>query len=514
MQKKSPSWILLHLFIIFLTLGSLLTGFRIATLTHPEIMFFSALLPQGYLHGTHLLLAFGLVAVVVAYVVYWYFFVAKEPRTYSFHRFTIWFGYGAVLVALFSGIVLYFNLFSWVGVVDMHYYGALALLVYFLLHVGYHFTKYGRKIFKKILIPNELFNKQLFIILSILGTLFFTLYFTFGTDSHERLTLKTISSKIHIELDGKANEKEWKDTKSITLWSFGGANFEDGATPIEVKAFKNEQEAFFFIRWKDATKSLKHLPLLKTKEGWRVIENGFYKFDEVDHYEDKLAVMLSTDCSIGASKTIHLGGKPLKDKPANWHGKGYHYSHDGQIHDLWQWKAVRTNDMFVADDDYIGMPDIVRSGSRRYTAGYLLDAKTSGSYVMNWKWYKPNGIVPKRLPKNSEPLDANRSSWVVQWYDYDLYSKENDNYPVGTVMPSVIYASNTFEGDRANVRARGVWKDGWWSLELARPLDTGSKYDVPIKDGVCMWVSAFDHAQIAHTRHTRAIELNFEKDLK
>jgi len=74
-------------------------------------------------------------------------------------------------------------------------------------------------------------------------------------------------------------------------------------------------------------------------------------------------------------------------------------------------------------------------------------------------------------------------------------------------MPSVLYTSNRMEGDRADVRAHAVWQAGYWSLELARRLDTGSTYDVVLETGVCLWVAAFDHTQIAHTRHTLPIRL-------
>ena len=45
------------------------------------------------------------------------------------------------------------------------------------------------------------------------------------------------------------------------------------------------------------------------------------------------------------------------------------------------------------------------------------------------------------------------------------------------------------------------WKDGYWTLEVARNLKTGSKYDkdfVPGKD-LYMWVAVFDHVQTRHT---------------
>jgi hypothetical protein len=76
-------------------------------------------------------------------------------------------------------------------------------------------------------------------------------------------------------------------------------------------------------------------------------------------------------------------------------------------------------------------------------------------------------------------------------------------------LPSVLYRSNRFEGDRADVRARGEWLDGFWTLEMVRKREIRSPNDVPLVQGTCMWVSAFDASQIAHTRHDRPVQLVF-----
>jgi hypothetical protein len=80
---------------------------------------------------------------------------------------------------------------------------------------------------------------------------------------------------------------------------------------------------------------------------------------------------------------------------------------------------------------------------------------------------------------------------------------------VGATIPGVIIAGE-FAGDRADVRCAARWASGRWALEVARRLDTGSKYDVPIKTGNFMRVAAFDHSQIRHTRHLRPIRLEVE----
>ena len=37
---------------------------------------------------------------------------------------------------------------------------------------------------------------------------------------------------------------------------------------------------------------------------------------------------------------------------------------------------------------------------------------------------------------------------------------------------------STPEGSRADVRARGIWKDGHWTIEFGRRLDNGHSDDV------------------------------------
>ncbi|MCG8673471.1 MAG: ethylbenzene dehydrogenase-related protein [Pseudomonadales bacterium] len=338
-----------------------------------------------------------------------------------------------------------------------------------------------------------------------------------ATSSHV-LVVNTINVDQYIQIDGIADESFWEQALPQTIFTHGGANFEDGATPITIKALQNGNELFMHVEWQDATESLRHLPLVKTDSGWRVQQNGFHHFAETKYYEDKLAIILSENCEFGAAGTAHLGPRPLKDKPKHWTGLGYHYS-ETDVVDLWHWKAVRTNHMRLMDDNYIGKPDIVREGARRYKAGYKTDARESGAYKMNWKWYSPNGVVPKRLPFNNEWLAPYQSDgniqeaeipWVLPWFDGEAYSSLKDNLPIGTVLPSILYTSNQFEGDRAHVRAYAQWQDGKWSLELFRKLNTGSDKDVALRDGLCLWVAAFDHAQIAHTRHVRPIKLRFK----
>jgi hypothetical protein len=131
---------------------------------------------------------------------------------------------------------------------------------------------------------------------------------------------------------------------------------------------------------------------------------------------------------------------------------------------------------------------------------------------MNWQWYQRDSISPKRLPVVPTFLTANNQAYkpnILPWFESKPYNINDDNYADGTQLPSVLYRSNRFEGDRADIRAKGTWDKGVWTLELARKRNTGSKHDVVLENDVCIWASAFDRSQIAHTRHERPIQLKF-----
>ncbi|MCW8924918.1 MAG: ethylbenzene dehydrogenase-related protein [Xanthomonadales bacterium] len=521
-RLHSTSWVLLHSLVVVLCLTSLVTGLRIATQTRPEVLHFSALLPQGNMHGLHFFSAVGLLSIVIAYFLHLILF--RESRSQirrgasHYHQSVFWLGRALVLASLVSGVMLYVDRFAMATLVEIHYLAALAWVLYLLIHGGVYFVQYGWLTVKRIVISKQVHVRNDAAILVILLAAFGVMFTWTQSAARHELLVKLVSPKEQVRIDGIADETAWDGAEALTLNTIGGANFLNGQTRITIKALHNGTGAFFLVRWYDPSKSLQHLPLVKTEAGWKVTESGFYHFDETEYYEDKLALIISKNCSVAAAGTARLGPNPLKDKVPNWHGKGYHYAADGEVHDLWHWKAVRTNDMFVADDNLIGPPDIVRKGMRRYTAGYLTDPKESGGYVMNWQWYRQSGVVPRRMPQQPEALVPYQSgngedlSWSVPWYSYDLYDASSDVYPVGTIMPSVLYMSNRMEGDRADVYAHGRWADGQWTLEMMRRFDTNSGWDVKLESGVCLWVAAFDHAQVAHTRHMQPIQLTFESD--
>lgn len=518
-------WALLHLAVIVLVFTSLLTGLRVAVLEYPVLLSLHHFLPQGEMHHLHVYSGWGITLLSLVYAGYIIRRLLPGLSQFKgdrfinkYHRLLAIFLRIDLLILLLSGWLLYLEAFNTSVLKLIHFFSAIAMFLYIVLHGAGYFIQYGTRAFLRMLIPIKFSNGYVFTAIASVFVATIILGWGLFSNSQHTLNVLPIENTIYMQMDGNADEATWNQAATFTIQTHGGANFENGSTDISIKALQNQHEIFFHFRWKDSTESLEHLPLVKTNQGWKPKENGFYNFDEQTYYEDKFAVILSDSCEMNAAGTAHLGAEPLKGKPKPWHGAGYHYREHGMV-DLWHWKAVRTNSMRLMDDNYIGQPAEPRAGDRRYTAGYHQDARESGAYKMNWKWYTPNGIVPKRVPLESNqllPYQPNASlkpkelPWVLPWFGSEPYQTEKDSYPEGTVMPSILYISNQFEGDRAHVRGFAKWQDGYWSLEVFRKLDTQSKTDIKIEDGVCMWVAAFDHAQVDHTRHVRPIKLVFK----
>ena len=113
----------------------------------------------------------------------------------------------------------------------------------------------------------------------------------------------------------------------------------------------------------------------------------------------------------------------------------------------------------------------------------------------------------------SVKLDASKGDDGQWWMDHAEsvpYSESLDTYPNGTVIPALVI-EKPVEGARDGVVALATWQDGWWRMEVRRKLDPRSGFDLPIADGVFMWVAVFDDASGRHTGHQPPVRISLEK---
>lgn len=335
-------------------------------------------------------------------------------------------------------------------------------------------------------------------------------------------------------IDGEASDPIWRKVAPTYVLTEQGGNFDGkGETTVAIRAVHDGVWGYFLFIWDDPTRSLKQLPLTKTEGGWRLLHDGYEAGDERSYNEDKFSVLLTrADVILAGDRTFHAGSASVPGAPPTLSGRGLHYTMDeGSFVDVWQWKATSTSAAGYMDDDHIGPPEKATQpqieNKAPYRGGFAPDPGTAG-YMDNFEQRLPEAydqaVIPRRLPKDYRAtmsalgqidLDPNHGEsdgarWFMTEEDSVPYSSKLDaKIPVGTIIPGVIM-SGTFSGDRADVRCAARWAAGRWVLEVARRLETTSRYDTPISNGTFMRVAAFDHSQIRHTRHVRPIRLELK----
>ncbi|MBF0126990.1 MAG: hypothetical protein HQM02_07240, partial [Magnetococcales bacterium] len=115
--------------------------------------------------------------------------------------------------------------------------------------------------------------------------------------------------------------------------------------------------------------------------------------------------------------------------------------------DLWQWSAGRSDQAGVAED----FIHVISTASQENAAEYE----------------HPEGgtVYIRKIRDAGNPV-----------YDNQEAGKENR----GESLPGIRMLDGG-SGSLIDVQARGVWKDGFWHLELARKLDTGHDDDVKLQ---------------------------------
>jgi Ethylbenzene dehydrogenase len=333
-------------------------------------------------------------------------------------------------------------------------------------------------------------------------------------------------------LDGDLSDGAWLKAPPATVMTTQGGDFgATGESIVEVRAVHDGVFAYFAFVWTDPTRSLKHLPLIKTQGGWELVATDHTGADETRFHEDKFSVLFARASFPLIGAAIHLSSAPMSDRPASSTGRGLHYMRDGSIADVWVWRASHAGPNGHVDNCHFGGATEPTSeqaeGRRRYRGGFALDPGPVAHHF-NGK-IAPDGVGgprlrPWRLPRDivatmralghiggsAEQSEPEGARWWMSESESIPYSKpDDDKIPVGTIIPGIVMPDMA-ESHAASVRGVARWAAGRWTLEVARRLYTGSSYDLPIKTGTLMWVAAFDHSQTRHTRHLRPLRLEVE----
>lgn len=549
MRKADFPTMLWHTLLLVSLVFALLTGLRIAadnakggwrTLLEPVMM-------QGDVVRWHAWAALALGSLVAGYVAFllharltarWKVnrMMLKAPhrqaRWQALNRALYWLGLLTFLVALISGGWLYFTpFFGFIDLVSLvHEIASWALVAYMVVHVVAQFMLGGLRQLLKVFIPRfDLLRSA-----TVLGVAALAAGVATATlDWQATGELRAAPAAVAPVLDGKLDDEVWQRADKVTVITAHGWNVGDRETPIEVRAAVHGDRVYVATSWPDDSRSYMRLPLKKTAQGWvRMIgDDGVHTYDgadTIDYYEDKFAIAISPrNNPFGGG--WQFGTDPLPGVKKPLQGRGYHFTKDGSVIDLWHWKASRTGATGQAEDSWFGDPvkyDPVKH-EVRYPAGYGSDKKEKGSgYQDNFDrgengWavaWPSRAVTPKYLPKDLAKLQArlgpSQSAYESHGSEFNLgpdevvpYSKElDDRIPVGTMIPA-LYWDKPIRGPAGDVASRGHWQDGRWTLEFSRQLQAPDAQDVSITDGVYLWFAAFNHNQTRHSWHVVPLRL-------
>ncbi len=260
-------------------------------------------------------------------------------------------------------------------------------------------------------------------------------------------------------IDGKADDSAWKSAPALLLDAERKLEPNIGAkTKVSLQSVHTDSKIFFLLTWADDSESIEHKPWM-----WNA-EKSLY--EEGPQREDM--------CALAFAHSGNFTADMLAPEEAGW--------------DVWHWKAARTNPQGFAMDKI-----------HRYTRK------------------QPEGKAKQYEARDGNPL------WIARPEDSGDSVEMKKAAPAtfaGEKIPQ--YAAGAPTGSAADVRAKGSWKDGRWTLEFARSLDTRNGDDAQFELARLyrMAAAVFDHTgemdkatgPIELAFASRATRLDFESE--
>lgn len=313
-------------------------------------------------------------------------------------------------------------------------------------------------------------------------------------------TLQAVPTVADPVLDGNAGDPAWAAAPALDIPVAGGWY---GSGTVSVKSTYNPATGmiYFLYQYADPDQSLRRSPWVKQADGsWKKTPANtlpkpttsdcaspdscpqWQTKDPNGAYEDKFAVLWNINTpgfeNQGCAVTCHWGA----DRANGKFGRKY-TGDNSQLVDMWHFKSVRTAPVGQSDDQYI---DNARTGSDWGRHG---DPKTGGGY-------SNNDNATKTLPGFTSPTQPAPPYWIMKSEETPFV----DTYAPGDEIAGIRISA--FQGDRANLTTGSSYADGVWTLEISRPLVTGSAKDVQFSDLLATYpfgVAVFDNASVEHS---------------
>lgn len=295
----------------------------------------------------------------------------------------------------------------------------------------------------------------------------------------------------------------------------------DGAKQLNVQVAYDDQNAYFRFQWKTANPYPGEAYPMYRYDGkeWKAyggprLTKKIASGEETAIYEDRLSMMIDDGrvpgfAAQGCWLTCHDGSRDAKqataaqvkespfyqsikktdvrkylpatrtDANATWE-KGASLEQiaklkaEGHFLDLIQWRAHRSNPVGMADDGYVLEWRNFDAGTNPFTSN--MDAKTKQpKFMYDQAKTGRKAFVLEDIRKGPTALVTEQNAVP---FDPGAGWKEGD------LLPQYVVSRDNAKGSAAdNKQAKGIWKDGGWTVTWARPLNLKNADDKALQEG-------------------------------
>lgn len=284
--------------------------------------------------------------------------------------------------------------------------------------------------------------------------------------------------KDSVLIDGKASEDYWRTTPALDIKVTDGSI---GDIDVSMKALYDQENIYFLVRWPDTTpsQSKNQWSYDPANQSWRTETFLNAKKEAVSINEDRFSIMWNIDDSVEGFNTSGCA--------ILCHGDRMHTNAPSERIDTWHWKGSRSNPVGYADDKWLdnrqkdGYDHESREAARHgdtynlqhglpsFGGHYFPNKQTvivSGNAITGPLYWEPDAEGDDALSITQEEIARGEA---VKINDYALVDK-------GKKIPG--YILHPPKGSRGDIRAKGLWENGFWTLEMQRKLQTNNNDDI------------------------------------
>jgi len=220
-------------------------------------------------------------------------------------------------------------------------------------------------------------------------------------------------------------------------------------SPVEVRAVHNGEKIFFLARWDDKTRDIIYRPWVRKGKRYRPSS----QVDDAFSIAFQMAKETNDSCMLNGQD---------------------------QVLDVWLWRA------YWSEISGQGADKVLRVSSQQLPESNAFPAKNGSGQL----WVQ-------------NQFDAGNPAWRLF---VPIASKTTEES-----VPS--YKKGVPSGSAGDILAVAKWKNGVWTLEMSRALDTGNNDDdvklVAGRKALCAF-AVYDHAEKADHAYTKRITLDLE----